>query len=106
MIKQIIAIILLSIGIIMAMPYAQQGLQLLVSMHNWISEILTEVFSGGDTGNLIRQLITLLAAPLLIGLASAIIYWVVKRGWFPYFMQFVWIIWLIQTAALVILSQA
>jgi len=105
MIQQIIAIILLSLAVIMAMPYAQQGLQLLLGMHSWISEILTEVFSGGDTGNLIRQLITLLTIPLLAGIISSIIYWVGKRGWFPYFMQFVWVVWLIQTAALVIASK-
>lgn len=102
MIKQLIAIIVLSIGVIWAMPYVHQGLEVLLSLHNWIAEALTEVFSGGDTGNLIRELITLLAVPLLIGLAFAIVYWVMRRGWFPYFMQFVWIIWLAQTAALVI----
>ena len=102
MIKQLIAIIALSIGVILAMPYVQQGLEILLSLHHWISEGLTEVFSGGDTGNLIRELITLLAVPLLIGFALAIVYWIMRRGWFPYFMQFVWVIWLAQTAALVI----
>lgn len=102
MIQQVIAIVLLSLGVITAMPYAQQGLHLLLDLHSWISDVLTEVFSGGDTGNLIRQLITMLTIPVFAGLICSIVYWIVKRGWFPYFMQFVWVVWLIQTAALVI----
>ena len=47
MIKQLIAIIVLSIGVIWAMPYVHQGLEVLLSLHNWIAEALTEVFSGG-----------------------------------------------------------
>jgi hypothetical protein len=103
MLKQIIAIILFSIGITLAMPYAQQGLQYLLSVHDWIAEVLTNVFSGGQAGNIIRSLIALLAAPVLIALVPTIIYWIAKRRWFPYFMDIVWVIWLAQTAALVIL---
>jgi hypothetical protein len=106
MIKQIIAIIALSILTILTMLYAQEALQAIVSAHNWVSDTLTSVFSGGSAGNLIRQLLALLAIPLLIALIPAIIFWIVKRSWFPYFMHIVWVIWLVQTAALVILYKA
>lgn len=106
MFKQIIAIVLFSVGIILAMPYAQQGLSWLLSAHDWVSDILTDVFSDGNTGNILRQLIALLAVPILVGLVPAIIYWVIRHTWFPYFMQLVWIIWLVQTAALVVLAKA
>ena len=106
MIKQIIAIIVLSIGVIFSMPYLQQGLQLLLSMHDWIADMLTQVFSVGEAGDLVRQLIALLAAPLVIGLIPAFIYWLVKRSWFPYFMEFVWVTWLVQASALAIVYQA
>jgi len=106
MIKQIIAIVALSVTFIMAMAYAQQGLQALLAVHDWISDLLTNIFSGGEAGSITRELIALLAAPVIVGLVPAIIYWVVKRSWFPYFMEFVWVIWLIQTAALVILYKA
>lgn len=105
MIKQIIAMVGLSVGVVVAMAYAQQGVQLLISSHDWVSEVLTEIFSGGNAGNLTRQLIALLAIPVLVGISLAVIYWVIRRSFFPYFMQFVWAIWLVQTAALVVLSR-
>lgn len=103
MIKQVIAIIVLSVLVILTMPYAQQGLQWVLSAHDWVSDLLTQVFSGGETGNLIRKLLALLVMPIGIALIPTIIYWFAKRSWFPYFMGIVWVIWLAQTAAIVIL---
>jgi len=103
MLKQIIAIVLLSIIITLTTPHIQQGLQYLLSGYNWVSHQLTEVFSGGSTGNLIRNLLALLAIPLLVGMVPVTIYWLARRKWFPYFMQLVWVIWLVQTAGIVLL---
>lgn len=104
--KQTIAIILLSLLVITSMAYAQHGLEFLVAAHDWVSDVLTQVFSGGTAGDMIRQLIALLAAPLIAGLIPALIYWAVKRSWFPYFMQLVWIVWLVQAAALIVVFQS
>jgi len=106
MIKQIVALLVISIAIILFMSYAQQGVQLLVTAHDWVSHLLTEIFSGGQAGNLARGLIALLSIPILVGLVPALIYWMVKRNWFPYFMQIVWIIWLVQAGALVVMYNA
>ncbi|RDI41325.1 hypothetical protein [Aquicella lusitana] len=105
MIKQIIALIGLSILVVLSMSYAQQGMEALVSAHEWISQILTEVFSGGQAGNLARGLIALLSIPILVGLIPTVIYWIVKRSWFPYFMEIVWIVWLIQAGALMVMAR-
>lgn len=106
MVKHIIAIILLSILIIVGMSYVQQGLQFILSCHEWLSDVLKNVFSGGHAGNIIRQLIALLAIPVLVAFIPTLIYWLAKRAWFPYFMELVWVIWLVQTSALVILFKA
>ncbi|MBV9576509.1 MAG: hypothetical protein JO149_07785 [Gammaproteobacteria bacterium] len=103
MLKQIIALIVLSIAISLSMSHIQHGLQFLIDAHDWISHALMDVFSGGQAGNLLRDLITLLSIPIFIGLIPAIIYWLVKRHRFPYFMEIVWIVWLVQAGALVIL---
>lgn len=103
MIKQVIAIIALSAGIILSMSYAQQAVQQLLNAHEWISQILTEVFSGGQTGNLLRGLIALMSLPVIVGLVPALIYWAVRRSWFPYFMETVWVVWLVQAGALIAL---
>jgi hypothetical protein len=103
MIKQVITLIVLSITIVLSMSYAQQGMQWLLTAHDWISQLLTEVFSGGQAGNLARGLIALLSLPIIIGLIPALVYWFIRRNWFPYFMEIVWIVWLIQAGALVVM---
>lgn len=103
MLKQIIAIIALSIITILSMSHVQQILQWILSGHDWIAQTLTDVFSGGQAGSLIRNLLALLAIPILVALIPVLVYWLAKRKWFPYFMHMVWIVWLIQTAALVVL---
>ncbi len=105
MLKQIIAIIVLSVAIILSLSYAQQAIQLLVAAHDWISNLLTDVFSGGQAGNLARGLIALLALPVLVGAIPALIYWMIRRHWFPYFMEVVWIVWLVQAGALAVLAK-
>ncbi len=109
MLKQIIsflALIALSVLVLIGMPYAQQGVQFILSAHNWIADTLTTIFSGGDAGNLVRNLIALLIIPIAISFIPAIIYWLAKRKWFPYFLELIWVLWLIQTSALVVLYQA
>jgi hypothetical protein len=103
MLKHVLAIIILSIVIILAMPYAQSALHYLVSAHDWLSDLLKEVFSGGQAGNIIRELLALLAIPVAVSLVPIIIYWIAKRSWFPYWMEVIWVVWLIQTSALIVL---
>ena len=105
MVKQVIALIAASIIIIVSMSHAQQAIQLLLSAHDWISQLLTDVFSGGQAGSLARGLIALLSLPLLVGLIPAIIYWILRKHWFPYFMEVVWVIWLLQAGALLVMTK-
>ncbi|MHB1948871.1 MAG: hypothetical protein ACYCQI_12265 [Gammaproteobacteria bacterium] len=106
MLKQLIAIILFSVLVILMMPHAQTALQMILTAHNFISEMLTEVFSGGAAGNLIRQLLALLAIPILVALVPALVYWLTRRHWLPHFMSIVGVIWLVQTSALIIQYKA
>lgn len=103
MIKQVFALIALSVLIVMFMPYAQQGVQFLVYAHDWVSDVLTAVFSGGHAGHIARSLLALLAIPVLVGMVPGTIYWLIRKHWFPYFMEIVWVVWLIQAGALIII---
>ncbi|HLB42794.1 MAG TPA: hypothetical protein VJN02_08115 [Gammaproteobacteria bacterium] len=105
MLKHSIVLIALSILIIFFTTYAQQGMQWLLTAHDWVSNALTNVFSGGQAGNMVRELLVLLCIPVAVGLLPAVIYWVVRRHWFPYFMEVVWIVWLIQVGALLTMSK-
>ncbi len=107
--KQFISLlifILLSIAVVMFMPYAQQVVQFLISAHDWVANILTDIFTGNPTANIARELIALVCMPLVAGLVPAIIYAVARRQWLPYFMQIVWFVWLLQTGALAIAYKA
>jgi len=105
MLKQIISfliIIALSAAVAFLMPEAQKLIQLLVSAHDWVSGILTNVFNGGRAGNIAREGVALLIIPLLAGLIPAIIFFLVRKHWLPCFMEIVWIVWLLQAGALLI----
>lgn len=106
MLKQIIALVVISLAVVFFMSYAQQVVQFLLTAHNWVAGELTGVFSGGQAGNLVRGLLALLAIPLFIALIPTTIYWGMKRHWFPYFMQVVWVVWLLQAGAMIMLAQA
>lgn len=103
MIKQVIALIVLSVAIVLAIPYAQQAVEFMIDAHDWVAQILTEVFSVGQAGNLARSLIALLSVPVLIAFIPSLLYWIVRRHWFPYFMEIVWVVWLVQAGALVVM---
>lgn len=105
MIKQIAALIALSIVLVLGMSYAQQGLEMLIGAYNWVSDLLSNVFSGGQAGNILRGLIALLAIPVLVGLVPTAIYYALKRSKFPYFMEIVWVMWLIQAGALTVINK-
>src|SRR5690348_5743189 len=106
MLKHIVALIVLSLAIVLAMPYAQMGVQWLLAAHDWVAQLLTEVFSGGQAGNIAREFLALLSIPLAIALIPSIIYWFLRRHWFPYFMPIFWVVWLIQAGALVAMYKA
>lgn len=101
MLKHILALILLAILVIFTMPYVHTLLEALVAGHNWIADSLKSVFSGGTAGNLFKQLIASLTIPFLVALIPAGIYWLARRHWLPCFMEIVWVVWLIQTSAVV-----
>lgn len=103
MLKNIIAIILLSILVILFMPWAQKGLQYLVQVHDWVSDSLKDVFSMGETGTDIRQLIAILAVPVIITLIPTLIYRLARHAWFPWALHVLWMIWLIEISAIVLL---
>ncbi len=100
MLKQIIVFILLCLIAIFIMTHIKTGLHALVAAYNWVDHTLAALFSGGTIGHVIRKLIALAGIPILVGLIPAFIYWLIKRSGFPYFMEVVWVTWLLLVAAL------
>lgn len=100
MLKQIIALVFLSTLIVFAMSYAQQAILFLMQGHDWVAQMLTDVFTVGQAGNIARGLLAILAIPVFIASIPTLIYWAIRRHWFPYFLEIVWIVWLVQAGAL------
>lgn len=105
MLKHILLIVALSLLVVLGATYFHQVLQWLLSAHDWVSSSLVDIFSGGKTGSVIRNLLALLSIPLLVGLIPLFFYWLVKRQSFPYFIEFIWVTWLILTASMVVLNK-
>ena len=90
MLNKLLTVIVISILVVFFPAYAKQLMSLIMTSHAFIVDLLANIFSDGTTGRIIRDLLALLILPLGIGLIPAIIYWVVKRRFFPYFMFVVW----------------
>lgn len=104
MIKQLVSLIILSAIIIVAMLYAQLGIQYLLRAHDYIAQLLGYLFAGSPAGTIAKKLLALLSLPILIAAIPAFIYWLVRRKLFPYFMPIVWTIWLVQVGALLMVN--
>jgi hypothetical protein len=104
MYKQILslfAVIALSAVVVMFMPQSKAFLQYLISAYNWVSQTLSDVFAGGSAGKISRDLVALLVIPFIAGIVPSIIYFLVRKSWCPYFMNIVWVVWLVQAGALI-----
>jgi len=102
MLKHSIIIVLLSLIVIFFMPYVHTALTQLVVAHTWVADHLKDIFSGGQTGNIIRQLIALLVIPVAVSLIPILVYWLAKKHWFPWTMEVIWVVWFMQMAAVVL----
>jgi hypothetical protein len=98
--KHILVLLILSILFVFCLPYFHQAAEWLVYAHTWISDQLKQVFTVGQSGNIARQLIALLALPILCGLIPAILFWIVRRQWSPVFLSIIWIVWLLEIGVL------
>lgn len=91
----------LSAAVVVFMPQSKSALDALLSAHAWVSQLLTEVFSGGNAGNIARGLVALIAIPFIVGLIPALIFWLIRKSWMSCFMEIVWVVWLLQAGALI-----
>jgi len=103
MLKNLLVLVLFSLAVVFGSQHIQPIIMVLVSWHNWISQLLLQVFAGGEIGSAIRSLISLLVIPLIFGIIPTIIYWIARNRLFPYFMHVAWVVWLLQTTALIVL---
>jgi hypothetical protein len=103
-IKQMLALIVLTLIVLFANSQINAGLHYLIDFHQWISDSLATIFSTGKVGDVIKGLFALLLVPCLIAGVTAIIYWAMKRATMPYIKEIIWLSWLIQAVAVSLTS--
>lgn len=105
MINKLIALIIVSVLVVFFPMYAEQMMSWVLMLHASVVDFLAGIFSDGQVGRIIRDLLGLITFPVVAGLVPAALYWVAKRRMFPYFVMFVWSAWLLQLGALVVLHK-
>lgn len=105
MINKLIALVIISVIVVFFPAYTEQVMSWVLLFHAWVVDFLANIFSDGQLGRVIRDLLGLIVFPLVVGLVPAILFWIAKRRLFPYFVMFVWSAWLLQLGALVVLHK-
>lgn len=99
--KQIALVIVLAIIVAAIQPYALEGVNGLLAVHDWLTSQLALVFSGGRIGSFVQVCLSFIVLPFAIAGIIAAIYMLIKRKFPDWFMLVVWVVWLIMATALV-----
>lgn len=95
MLKQSSIYLTLSILIVLFATYAHLAIVYVDMFYTWVTIKLTPLFSGISYGILIRNVLSLMLLPVMIAGIPALIYQAIKRQKMPYFIEIVWVLWLI-----------
>ncbi|OGO94640.1 MAG: hypothetical protein A3F41_04985 [Coxiella sp. RIFCSPHIGHO2_12_FULL_44_14] len=101
MVKQLILIILLSLGTIFFKSELTHVLDGLIYAHHYLMQALHGVFADDNVGRLIQDIVSLLLIPFLGGLVVALLFWLLKRSAMPHAMVAIWVVWLVLATTLV-----
>ena len=104
MLKHFLAIIILSVLVILGWSFfggehSTIGAWLL-KPYTQAMHALTDVFSSGRMGLLLRQLVAILCLPLGVSIIPAFFYWLIKRDFLFVFLPLLWASWWLQFGAL------
>lgn len=101
MTKHILAIIILTLLVVFALPYCFNLMQYFYNFYAYIIELLNNIFAGGALATFIKQILTILGISFGISGIVAGIYAAFKRAPFPWFIQVCWIIWIVLMTTLI-----
>ncbi len=95
MLKQSLFYLAASILIVALDEYAHLLMVYIVTFYTFILVQLTPIFSNSMYGVLIRNVVCLVFIPVIIACIPALIYRAIKGQKMPYFIEIVWVLWLI-----------
>ena len=99
-VKNIIALIVLSLIVIFANDVINSLLNEVVNLHHVFDNLVGQVFSGGTVGNTLRQLITIFIFPALIAGIPGCVYYLMKKRSMPHMLIIFWAAWIVQAVAI------
>ncbi len=95
MLKQSIIYLVLSILFVLFSEYAHILIVYIVMFYTYVMIHLAPIFNPGASGLLIQKIIVLTLLPVIIVGIPALIYRAVKGRDMPFFLESVWLLWLI-----------
>ena len=104
MLKHFLYIVLLSIAIVLMLPYCHQGLDAIASVHAFALDKLGIIFTGSKVALTIKQVIAILFIPAVVASIMWLINLIFKRGKPEYLVHAVWIVWLVLVTIIIIKS--
>lgn len=102
--KHIIALVIISLLVLLLSHYVYIVISHIAAVHDWFSDDLKIIFTASSVGKWFRELFAMLALPLIVGLVPAGLYWGMKKQPMPYLVELIWVVWLVQTTAVIIMA--
>jgi hypothetical protein len=101
--KHLLIMIVITLVIVLSMPYCKKALQELIQFYPIILQHLSHVFAGSKIGTAIKEVLAILLLPLAVTAAVSGAYYIIKRTWMPHLINLSWILWIIVISAIVVL---
>lgn len=95
MFKQTIFYLALSILVVIFSRYFAIGIIQIDQFYTWLNLKLSSVFSNSIVGLTVQQIIILMMLPIVVAGIPALTYRLVKGDSMPYFLNVIWLVWLI-----------
>lgn len=95
MLKQGLIYLGLSLLLIAFATYAKTFIVYVDLLYAYLNNALAPLFGNGFWGLFFRDMCTLVLTPFVLASIPAVIYWLLKRKKMPYFIQLIWLFWLI-----------
>ena len=100
MLKHILWFLIASVAAIFFKAPLSKLLGYLLIAHNKVAAYLTYIFSAGQAGQIIQNVLALIAIPLAVGIVVSLLYWAIKRAAMPHVMLMIWVVLLVMLVTL------
>jgi hypothetical protein len=91
LLKQSVAYFVLSLLVVLCAKYIHLGIVYLDMIYTYLNVLIVPYIAGAW----LRNVLIMISLPLILTAIPAIIYRLIKKANMPYFLESVWILWLV-----------